>query len=88
MIETFQESNLLENLMQLLNDQTQCDEIFHCLHPSWCLSLIANIVHLAELCAETDQFDKTSSTVFIVSRIKIYFFFTLISEKSNSVFGL
>lgn len=53
--------------MQLLNDQQQCDEIFHCLHPSWCLSLIANIVHLAELSAETEQFENNSSTVFIVS---------------------
>lgn len=66
MIETFQSSNLLEDIMLLLNDQTQCDEIFHCLHPSWCLSLIANVVHLADLCAETEQFEKTS-TVFIVS---------------------
>lgn len=53
--------------MQLLNDQRECDEIFHQLHPSWCLSLIANIVHLAELSAETEQFEKNSSTVFIVS---------------------
>lgn len=53
--------------MQLLNDQGQCDEIFRCLHPSWCLSLIANIVHLAELCAETEHFENNSSTVFIVS---------------------
>lgn len=53
--------------MQLLNDQIQCDEIFHCLHPSWCLSLIANIVHLAELSAETDQFENNSTSVFIVS---------------------
>lgn len=53
--------------MQLLNDQEQCDEIFHCLHPSWCLSLIANIVYLAELCAETEQFGKNLTTVFIVS---------------------
>ncbi|KAF0751608.1 ubiquitin-protein ligase E3B, partial [Aphis craccivora] len=52
-IETFNSVNLLEKIMQLLNDQNQCDEIFHCLHPSWCLSLIANIVHLAELSAET-----------------------------------
>jgi len=53
--------------MQLLNDQNQCDEIFHCLHPSWCLSLIANIVHLAELSAETGQFENNSTSVFIVS---------------------
>lgn len=71
MIETFQSSNLLEDIMLLLNDQTQCDEIFHCLHPSWCLSLIANIVHLADLCAETEQFEKTS-TVFIVSYLHFW----------------
>lgn len=53
--------------MQLLNDQSQCDEIFHSLHPSWCLSLIGNIVHLAELSAETEQFEENSSSVFIVS---------------------
>lgn len=70
MIETFQSSNLLEDIMLLLNDQTQCDEIFHCLHPSWCLSLIANIVNLADLCAETEQFEKTS-TVFIVSSLHV-----------------
>lgn len=52
--------------MCLLNDQQQCDEIFYCLHPSWCLSLIANIIHLAELSAETEQFEKYSS-IFIVS---------------------
>lgn len=57
--------------MQQLNDQKQCDEIFHCLHSSWCLSLIANIVHLAELCAETEQFEKYSSSVFIVSSLTI-----------------
>lgn len=53
--------------MLLLNDQTQCDEIFHCLHPSWCLSLIANIVHLAELSADTKQFENDSASIFIVS---------------------
>jgi len=58
--------------MQLLNDQNQCDEIFHCLHPSWCLSLIANIVHLAELSAEIDQFENNSTSVFIVSCIVIF----------------
>lgn len=66
-IETYQSSNLLEKIMQLLNVQKECDEIFHKLHPSWCLSLIANIVHLAELSSETEQFEKNSSTVFIVS---------------------
>lgn len=75
MIETFQSTNLLEHLMLLLNDQIQCNEIFHCLHPSWCLSLIANIVHLAEICAETEQFEKDSSTVFIVSFV-LWFLFT------------
>ncbi|CAI6374516.1 unnamed protein product [Macrosiphum euphorbiae] len=65
-IETFNSVNLLEKIMQLLNDQNQCDEIFHCLHPSWSLSLIANIVHLAELCAETDKFENNSTSVFIV----------------------
>lgn len=74
MIETFQSTNLLEHLMLLLNDQIQCNEIFHCLHPSWCLSLIANIVHLAEICAETEQFEKDSSTVFIVSFILLFLF--------------
>jgi len=59
--------------MQLLNDQSQCDEIFHSLHPSWSLSLIANIVHLAELSAETDEFENNSTSVFIVS-YKHYFF--------------
>jgi len=73
MIETFNSVNLLEKVMQLLNDQKQCDEIFHCLHPSWCLSLIANIVHLAELSAETDQFENNSTSVFIVS-FKLYNF--------------
>ncbi|VVC29410.1 IQ motif, EF-hand binding site,HECT domain [Cinara cedri] len=65
-IETFQSSNLLKKIMLLLNDQAQCDEIYHCLHPSWCLSLIANIVHLAELSADTKQFENDSSSVFIV----------------------
>ncbi|XP_060881517.1 ubiquitin-protein ligase E3B [Metopolophium dirhodum] len=65
-IETFNSVNLLEKIMQLLNDQNQCDEIFHCLHPSWSLSLIANIVHLAELSAETDEFENNSTSVFIV----------------------
>lgn len=64
--------------MQLLNDQKQCDEIFHCLHPSWCLSLIANIVHLAELSANTEQFEKNSSSIFIVS---FHFFFFLDIKK-------
>lgn len=59
--------------MQLLNDQNQCDEIFHSLHPSWSLSLIANIVHLAELIAETDEFENKSTSVFIVS-FKHYIF--------------
>lgn len=58
--------------MVLLNDQTQCDEIFHCLHPSWCLSLIANIVHLAELSADTKQFENDSTSVFIVSFKSIF----------------
>jgi len=67
MIETFNSVNLLQKIMQLLNDQKQCDEIFYCLHPSWCLSLIANIVHLAELSADTVQFENNSTSVFIVS---------------------
>jgi len=59
-------------IMLLLNDQNKCDEIFHCLHPSWCLSLIGNIIHLAELSAETKQFEK-NLTGFIVSFIFIIF---------------
>lgn len=51
--------------MQLLNDQKQCNEIYHCLHPSWCLSLIANIVHLAELSSETETFENNSSIIIV-----------------------
>lgn len=53
--------------MQLLNDQKCCDEIFNCLQPSWCLSLTSNIVHLAELSTETEDFEKNSSTILVVS---------------------
>lgn len=67
--------------MLLLNDQNKCDEIFRCLHPSWCLSLIGNIIHLAELSAETEQFEKNSSTVFIVIFIFIIIIISFVLEK-------
>lgn len=53
--------------MILFNEQKQCDEIFHSLQPSWCLSLTTNIVHLAELSAETEDFEKNTSSILIVS---------------------
>ncbi|XP_050429580.1 ubiquitin-protein ligase E3B [Adelges cooleyi] len=65
-IVTFQSGNLLEKILQLVNDQSKCNEIFQSIQPSWCLSLIANIIQLAELSAETNEFENNCIPLFVV----------------------
>ncbi|XP_050531707.1 ubiquitin-protein ligase E3B isoform X2 [Daktulosphaira vitifoliae] len=66
LITTFQSGNLLEKILNILMDQSQCNEIFQSLQPSWSLSLIANVIHLAELSTEIEEFENICFPTFVV----------------------